>query len=173
MSSEKGLSESTLIKLLTMMAEKADQGNRDRSSFGGGIICNVIDDCRRLLAEAARAEGMPNLDRFYGREPVEERAENADSIFDIWDGMERMRPFPRLIERMDAETAIKTAVHMWPLTLTLDPIPETEFNKIVQASDVVIPVLGKRTKRIDGVSEDRREWSIVTSIEEDGTDHTG
>lgn len=86
-----GLSEKVVKEVLNLMTDKADQANR--SNGMGGVFANVIDDCRRLLAEAARANGMPNLDRFYGQQPAVEKAEQAPSIFDEWDGLTRTRPF--------------------------------------------------------------------------------
>ena len=72
----------TVAEVLAKMAAVADQNNRSSSSVGG-IIANVIDDCRRLLAEAARddADGAPDLDRFYGRTVPQPRADRDDWLF--------------------------------------------------------------------------------------------
>ncbi len=70
----------TIEQVLSKMAAVADANNRSMSSFGG-VIANVIDDCRRLLAEAARDEGAADLDRYYGRTVPQPRADREDWLF--------------------------------------------------------------------------------------------
>ena len=74
------MKDETIRKVLGTMAAVADQSNRSGGTFGG-VIANVIDDCRRLLAEAARDEGCADLDRYYGRTNPEPMADRDDWLF--------------------------------------------------------------------------------------------
>jgi hypothetical protein len=91
-SSSSSLGPKTIKALLDLMADKADEVLKNDLVMGG-ITALVMDDCRRLLAEAACVNGMPDLDRSYGRiVNTKQPAGSRQSLFDELQGEQPTRP---------------------------------------------------------------------------------